>query len=408
MEIGKSKGTPTTRVGEILVRSQVITQAQLDEALILAKRTATPVGRILLMTGGLREAELECALQAQYMMRARQISYDLGIRSVYIAKNSRVPYQEALRIAGYGHEPENELGELEQLLIAAEVLSETQINSARARSRDMDLSLGRALVLTGLISPSVMAAALNALVLMKNCEINKQEAIYGIKIATARRISLEQALILEGIYCPKTDAWIKLGELFAIAGLLSESDGLWAVETGLNQGRPLGEILIESGLVSPESCEAALTFQRLVGEGQVRPKQAAELLKGVNRYGLTPEGAIKQLNYFGVQVVTLLKLAGLVSEEDLMQSDELQSRQSVDQSASLYESGLIDGRTLEAARDCLRLVRADKLNVEQAVIVLIYCVRLRTTVRETLEELAWDQVRADQISSETDLAPQGS
>jgi len=270
------------------------------------------------MTGSLKERALQAVLQAQRMLRTGQIDYALAIKTLYVAERSKLPFEEALKFTGWNSETEVILGELAELLLEAEVVTEHQLKAAKARSQNMGLPLGRTLVLMGLVSPSVMAAALNAQVLLKNQEINMQEAISGVKIACVRRISLENALTLEGIYQPKSESWLKLGELFAIAGLLSESDGLWAIEASLTHGRLLGDVLVEFGFVSSQDRDNALELQKMLAEGQINVQQATELLKDMNAYSISAAQALRQLTHIGSQVANLLKMAGLVSYEDLL------------------------------------------------------------------------------------------
>jgi hypothetical protein len=355
------------------------------------------------MTGSLKEKDLQVVLQAQHMIRTGQLPYEVAIRALYIVKASRCSFDEALRMSGWKSEEEAQLGELAELLLSAEVVLESQLKSATARAEQMALPIGRTLVLMGLVSPSVMAAALNAQVLLKQSEITPQEAVHGIKIASARRVSLEQALILEGIYQPKSNSWIKLGELFAVAGLLSESDGLWAVEAALIDGRPIGEILVESGLVSSESRDGALELQKMVAEGQVNAQQAAELLKEVTAQGIAPAQALKQVKHLGSQIANLLKMSGLVTDEDISKAEALANPPIIDLSACLLDASIINRETIEASRQCLDLIREERLKVEQAIVVLSYCVRSKITVKQTLEELAWDHVVQNSFATEDDL-----
>jgi hypothetical protein len=401
MEIGRPRNP--SRIGDLLTRVGLIKQSQLEEALILARRTATPVGRILLMTGSLKESDLQDVLHAQHMVRAGQLPYEIAIRALYIVKSNRIAFDEAVRMSGWKLEEEVQLSELAELLRKAEVVSESQLKSAQTRSEQMNLPLGRTLVLMGLVSPSVMASALNAQVLLRQNEISNEEAVHGIRIAAARRISLEKALVLEGIYKPQSDSWIKLGELFAIAGLLSESDGLWAVEAALIDGRPIGEILVEAGLVSSESRDSALELQKMVAEGQVNAQQAADLLKEVNAHDISPGQALKRMTHLGSQVANLLKMSGLINDADIRKAEEVAVQPLVDLSACLLEAAIIDRETIAAARQCLELIRDERLKVEQAIVVLSYCVRSRITVKQTLEELAWDQVVEPSLAREDDF-----
>jgi hypothetical protein len=392
MDIGKVTRSEPTRVGELLVKSGFISNTQLNDALVLSKKTATPVGRILLMTGSLREKDLLTVLRAQAMIRSGKVKYELAIKVINQARQSAITFEEALERQGIVEAHDHRgLNELAELLLLAQVVSEFQLKSASDRAEQSGLPLGRTLVLMGLVSPSVMATALNAQVLMRQNQITLNQAIHGLTIACARRVSLEEALKLEGIYESGCDAWLKLGELFAMAGMLSESDSLWVVEASLVDGRPFGELLLDAGLVSEKQLGAALELQRMVAEKQITPQQAAELMRGVNAYNIPVQEAFKQLRHFGSQVVSLIKMAGFLSESQIEEAKADATSPIVDLSLYLFEIGLIDKHMLSIGRDCLRLIREDKIKINQAVVLLNYCTRSNLSIPEALQELAWDQ-----------------
>jgi hypothetical protein len=392
MDIGKVTRSEPTRVGELLVKSGFISNIQLNDALLLSKKTATPVGRILLMTGSLREKDLLTVLRAQAMIRSGKVKYELAIKVINQARQGAITFEEALERQGIvGAHDHRGLNELAELLLLAQVVSEFQLQSATERAEQSGLPLGRSLVLMGIVSPSVMATALNAQVLLRQNQITLNQAIHGLTVACARRVSLEEALKLEGIYESGCDAWLKLGELFAMAGMLSESDSLWVVEASLVDGRPFGELLLEAGLVSEKQLSAALELQRMVAEKEITPEQAAELMRGVNAYNIPVQEAFKQLRHFGSQVVSLIKMAGYLSESQIEEAKSDATAPIVDLSLHLFEIGLIDKHMLLIGRDCLRLIREDRIKINQAVVLLNYCTRSNLSIPEALQELAWDQ-----------------
>jgi hypothetical protein len=402
MEIGRMKLNEPTRVGELLIKAGIISQAQLNDALILARKTATPVGRILIMSGSLRERDLQTVLKAQALLRSRKIAYDLAVKTIYTARQSAIDFEEALDRQGYQESaPSLEgLGELAELLLLSEVLTQGQLQSAIERSKSSHIPLGRTLVLMGLVSPSVMATALNAQVLLRSREIRKTEAVQGIKIALTRRVSLEQALIQEGTYQPRSECWLRLGELFALAGMLSETDNLWAVEASLEERRPFGQILLEAGLVLSKQLDAALELQRMISEKLITGEQAAELMKGVNSYNMTVQEAYKQLKHFGSQVVSLLKMSNIINDAQINNAKQRSVEPIVDLSVYLYEMGVIDAHTLRLGRDCLKLIREDQLKINQVVVLLNYCTRSRIGIQDALQELAWDEpVRTEAVEA---------
>ncbi len=66
MEIGvkERRGGPK-RIGELLVAANVIKPEVLLEALQVAKKSATPLGRVLMSIGELTERDVETAIEIQ-------------------------------------------------------------------------------------------------------------------------------------------------------------------------------------------------------------------------------------------------------------------------------------------------------------------------------------------------------
>ena len=402
MEIGRIKSSEPTRIGELLIKAGLISQHQLNDALVLSRKTKTPVGRILLMSGNLTARDLQTVLAAQAMIRAKKVAYKVAIQCIYTARQLSVPFEEALERQGWTDPSARDtIGELAELLLEGEVLSEKQLKAASERSKDTGVPIGRTLVLMGLVSPSVMATALDAQVSLRRSTLSRAQAVLGIKIAFTRRVSLEQALVMEGIHQPKPESWLRLGELFALAGMLTESDNLWAVETSLEDGRPFGEILKDAGLVSERELEAALELQRLVCEKELTSEQASEVLKGVKHYHLSVKEGCKQLRHTGSQVVSLLKMAGIVLPQQI-EAAKIHCREQVaDLSLYLRDLGVISPHTLKLGRECLRLIRTDKLKINQAIVILNYCATSGVSLQQGLQELAWDEAVSTPIFTKT-------
>jgi hypothetical protein len=402
MEIGRIKSSEPTRIGELLIKVGFISQHQLNDALVLSRKTKTPVGRILLMSGNVSTRDLQSVLAAQAMIRAKRLAYKAAIQCIGAARQLAITFEEALERQGWTDptQPES-IGELAELLLAAEVLSEKQLRSASERSKDTGVPIGRTLVLMGLVSPSVMATALDAQVSLRRNTLSQAHAVLGIKIACTRRLSLEQALVMEGIHQAKPESWLRLGELFALAGMLTESDNLWAVETSLEDGRPFGEILKNAGLVSDRELEAALELQRLVCQKELTSEQASEILKGVKEYQMSVKEACKQLRHFGSQVVSLLKMAGIVLPQQIDAAKVHCREQVADLSIYLRDLGIISPHSLKLGRECLRLIREDKVKINQAIALLNYCARSGISIQQGLQELAWDEVVSTPVFTRT-------
>jgi len=399
VEIGKSKSrvqanlTDASRVGELLVKTKQVSREQLSDALVLAQKTNTPVGRILLMTAKLSELNLESVLSAQMMIRSGKITYNSALDILHVAKQGSLSFQEGLTVHPWTApaKPTESANRLASLLLDAGILAQKEIQAAEARSKETAMPLGRTLVLMGLLSPSVMATALDAWVYLRRNKLTVEEAVLGIKIAHTRRISIEQALVQEGRRKPRADHSLRLGELFSMAGVLSETDRLWAVETSLEDGLLYGETLMDNSLASAEDVDAALELQQMVDATQVTAEQAAEILKCVKVQGLAVKEAGQHLLQTGSDVVALLDIAGLVSAEQIEEATSESLSSTIDLSQHMRDIGIISPNVCTLGHECLELVRSNRLTMTQAGALLNHCSRNAISLSEGLQELTWDE-----------------
>ena len=141
------------------------------------------------------------------------------------------------------------------------------------------MQTGRILVLNRDVSSWMMTAALNALILVRDGKIDKDQAQKALSTVGHRRISIEQALFELGLYVEKEGKTIRLGELAALAGFLSDSDMLECLEIELVKEKQFGQILLEQGIVTHELLEAAIVLQDMVANDTLKAFQAGQALR---------------------------------------------------------------------------------------------------------------------------------
>lgn len=149
---------------------------------------------------------------------------------------------------------------------------------------------------------------------------------------------------------------------------------------------PLGQILVDAGLISIGILKAALNLQEVVRTGALSKEDAVDAFitehfgKG-GKYG--SRGTQKSLD--------LLKKAGLLQEQDVQAALNVRKRHGGEVAKILVAAGKIDKITLEAAAKCQTLIEDGRLKVEQAIIALHYCQRSRVSFDEAVEELGWEK-----------------
>lgn len=388
--------TKRIRLGILMIDAGIITREELEECLRMSRETGLPVGRMLLVAAKTTETVLQAAVQAQSLLKDGLIDLDTAYGALRIVKEEKKSFDNALKQLNVVVE-EVKINKLGQLLLASNFVTEEQLEEALTGSASTGLPFGRMLVLNGVINESQLAATLNAQILIRDDKITKDQAVDGLKQARRRQIAVEVPLMEKGFYRVQTRDAIRLGELLSLAGLISESQLLNAVELGLISQKPLGQVLIETNLVSEEILKTALQLQDLVMKGTLRPLQASQVLVHVRETGRSIPEAVAMIER-GVSSETnditlkdFLMTVKTVTNDDIQNAFEVSINNNQILGRMLLLSGIIDEPTLQAAMRLVFLVKGGLLNIEQAQKAFDYVTRHRATIDEALQELKIQQ-----------------
>lgn len=375
-----------------MIDAGLITRDELEECLRMSRETGLPVGRMLLVAAKTSETVLQAAVQAQSLLKDGLIDLDTAYKALRIVKDEKKSFDNALKQLNVIVE-EVKINKLGQLLLSSNFCTEEQLEEALAGSASTGLPFGRMLVLNGVINESQLAATLNAQILIRDDKITKDQAVEGLKQARRRQIAVEVPLMEKGFYRVQTRDAIRLGELLSLAGLISESQLLNAVELGLISQKPLGQVLIETNLVSEEILKVALQLQDLVMKGTLRPLQASQVLVQVKETGKSIPEAVALIergaasDTIDITLKDFLMTSKTVTTDDIATAFEVSVNNNQILGRMLLLSGIIDESTLQAAMRLVFLVKGGILNIEQAQKAFDYSTRHRATIDEALQEL---------------------
>ena len=280
MEITKDRRAGPKRIGELLVSANVVKPEVLLEALQVAKKSSTPLGRVLMTIGELTERDLETAIEVQALLRDNVISAEFGVRALNLAVKNCVSLEHAFKELGW-KAPTRELlvgNELGELLLEAGVVSRADLDSALRQSKENKLPLGRCLVLGRTVTSALLASALTAQVLLRDGKITRQQALDGLKAAARKHQTIESSLEEVGVF-KANPTNVRVGELLTAAGLVTEGDKISAVEVGLNEQKPIGQVLLQSGMITNQQLQDSLRLQEKVSAGNLTGAQASDVLR---------------------------------------------------------------------------------------------------------------------------------
>jgi hypothetical protein len=383
------------KLGELLIRSGILTSQQLLESIELAKQTGTPIGRMLVMCGTVSENVLHGSVQIQSLLRENQLDLDGAIALLTMVHKEDITLEQAMQLTGRSVEPRKPTVKLGELLLECGFLLPEELEKFLADSQDAGLPLGRIVLLYGTISKESLSACLTAQVLVRDGKVSREQAIKALQTMRRRRLDLEGSLRELGYYRHPIRPHTLIGELCIKAGLIDEGNVLSALETALEQEIPVGQAMIQKNLVARASLEMALELQEMVVNKTLTEDEAAQVLNKVAQKGFSPTAALTELAIAtGTEddtrgVWQLLTASGTINK-DVRQAIFSQTPPPLAELAQkLLQAELIDEFTLHNAFRCQFLMRSGFLALEQAIVVLNHCRSRRIAADIALRELNW-------------------
>jgi len=265
--------------------------------------------------------------------------------------------------------------------------------------------LGTFLVEAGLVPKTTIDAALQVQALVSQGTLSAMKAAEAVRRAHQRGGFVEPENIQSTVQPNESVVRVKpqLGQVLVMAGIISAAQlkaGLRmqdAMRTGaLTMEQAVttlhNELGNESKPKAPEPETGAQTFEKdrsQTGSGQARTQTNA----GASNTGskLQPPAEVEEPDSEEAKkALTLLTQAGLLTEVDLEAANRVRTTRGGELTKILAAAGKVDKLTIEAATTCQRFIEGGHLRVDQAIMALHYCQRMRVPFEEAASELGLD------------------
>lgn len=159
-----------------------------------------------------------------------------------------------------------------------------QLSEAMRSAQGKRMQIGQVLVMNGLISPRDLQSALEAQSMLRDKSVELTEALRCLKIAY--KVGAPFKDILYEYASPKRTQSSKLGELLVESGLVSYEVLARAVEQSNITGLPLGRMLVLHQTISNETLNLVLDLQVRVRDEMSTREEAIAALRA--QAGLSP------------------------------------------------------------------------------------------------------------------------
>ena len=389
----------TETAGTLFVGAGFISPSQLEEAKKTAASLNVPLERALIMLKMVSDESVGKVLEADDLVAEGTVTVDMAVRALRLSRQNNMPIQDAIGVLGEVHKKTGRVQTittpLTELLLSANMVTGEQVGRAIQQAQDTGMQTGRILVLNRDVSSWMMTAALNALILVRDGKIDKDQAQKALSTVGHRRISIEQALFELGLYVEKEGKTIKLGELAALAGFLSDSDMLECLEIELVKEKQFGQILLEQGVVTHELLEAAIVLQDMVANETLKAFQAGEALRVTRDNSVSVYQAVGELDppaqapQKTISPSELLVQSGLVDQEKMNELVPEEIDSSIKVGKKVLAAGVISESFLYLALRTYSLYKQGYLSADQAVEALAKCRQDKVSLDEALAKLSW-------------------
>lgn len=400
------------RLGDLLTQAGLLEAKSLREAMMIAKQQGLPVGRVLIMAQFISEPNLQAAVQAQSLIKDGLAEADLAIEALKRCASDSVSLDQALADLGWTDTSTTLSNKLGELIVEAEILTEDSLKEGLAQADQSGFPLGRVLVSMGLMTEQLLASALNAQILVRDGKISREQAIQGLRSCRDRQISLEESLSEHGLTMPSKES-IRLGELLVNAQIIDTDRLMQAVELGLVEEKPIGQVLVNLGCLNNEELDTTLLIQKCVAEGKVTKGASGELLKLMLTEGLDYDEAMKAIQAVqprqsrALPLYQFLQLSGIITAKDIEEALKLGSKDTELMGRMLLLTNAIDQHVLSCAIELNALMTAGTLKAEQAMLAMGLCQNRQCTVAQAFKSLGWNTEfpGADSINNQESIQP---
>jgi len=260
------------KMGELLIRSGAATEAQIAQAVPVAKKTGMPLGRVLVETGVVSPLIVRSAILAQALIHDQLLPAELAVSALNLVQGDKIQLEDALQKLGWRAEYYQRIRDLGKVLLQAGCLTQDQLNSALEISFASGLPLIRVLVLRQELPLPAAHAVLNSQQLLKERTIDATQSL--LMITLAMRSSVPGEEVSRDV--PTT---ARLGELLVAAGVITEVDLLSSVEVAVLHEKMIGGVLVRAGVIGQQLLDSALQIQRQFNQGTITWQQALNALK---------------------------------------------------------------------------------------------------------------------------------
>ncbi len=283
---------------ELLLALELLSVQGLNELVAQSKQTGLPLGRTLVLSGIIRQEDLERLLKLQAIYQGCKIPVQLILDAYRFASSEGLTVEQGLAKAGVIAQIVS-FSRLGTILVDAKLITKKQLDECQQLAYQTKFPLGKMLTMHGAISDDQLMVALDVQRRMRDRLISKDEALAELAKTKSGLVSHAQPVVNSVASLPaggvaqvapnSSVSVVNVSELLLVSGILSEQDAEKALDLSFTAKKSMEEVFIESGVVSEPLLQVALELQEAISSGDLCLEAASETLAYIAEYGTPAE-----------------------------------------------------------------------------------------------------------------------
>ncbi|RTL43420.1 MAG: tetratricopeptide repeat protein [Candidatus Melainabacteria bacterium] len=273
---------------------------------------------------------------------------------------------------------------LGDLLAKTGIVTAKQVNDAVRTAGNKNLHFGQILVLSGYLKSSDLKAGIEAQSAIRDRSVDREAAGKALEKACSEGLTFNEALSAVGA-APESIPTNRLGELIVDSGLLTAEQCKTAIDKSLSTGLPLGRILVTNNLISEDTLVNLLEIQMRVRDQMLTREQALALIAAgpdqLNEQDMQAQGQKT------VRLGELLVRARILSRTDVINVLEVGLHANEKIGQLLVGFGFISPFLLECALNLQQMVENKFIRTDEAAKCLKHIEAHNTSISEALVQL---------------------
>ena len=268
----------SNRLGELLLASNILPQAQLDTAMRTSQATGLPLGRLLVSLGVLSDEVLATALNAQILIRACRVTRSQAISGLKACYERLAPFETTLSNQGFYRGPSRPTVRLGELLVSADLISEEDVLQALEESLKQEQSVGHILIQNKVMTVRMMNHALALQEMVSNETVSPKQAAVVLNALNKTDQSREDVLAFLEVPDSEVKATIRFHDLLRVAGIIEPADmekvpPLVVAKASSEDAFRTARVLVGQGLLDKRTFLGALRCYYLILTGWLNLQQ---------------------------------------------------------------------------------------------------------------------------------------